>query len=345
MSGIADILGSQRSIGRYFAIVSTIPSALLTIFLYVLVKSSAPTGAPHWSQGVSALMSIGIGGAAVLAVASLAVSLVLHPMQFSLTQLFEGYWGVSEPMQKLRELRIRHYRARFDTLSQASEELESVLTPTEGGSLANRKYIPYVSRRDEIERLLQAYPRNPTQILPTRLGNVLRRYERMAGAAYELDAVAIVPPLLLIAEPGTVRHVNDQRIQLDLTIRMCMISLIASLISFIVLWRNGPWVLIALAPYALAYLFYRGAVIVAGEFGVAFSMLIELNRFALYERLRMPAPSNLSEEREQNTNLLKLLLGDTLEDKRKWIYDYPTQDNRLGIYWWRKPRGSRDTGG
>ena len=76
-----------------------------------------------------------------------------------------------------------------------------------------------------------------------------------------MDALQIVPHLLLIAPANHVAYVNDQRSQLDLAVRMTFISMTASATALLFLWPYGLWALIAVIPYMLAYLTYRGAVV------------------------------------------------------------------------------------
>ena len=65
--------------------------------------------------------------------------------------------------------------------------------------------------------------------------------------------------------------------------------------------------MLALAPYCISYLAYRGAVASAHSYGTALSTLVDLDRFALYEQLRMVPPPDTVVERERNAQLLKLL--------------------------------------
>ena len=84
------------------------------------------------------------------------------------------------------------------------------------------------------------------EFMPTRLGNVLRRAESLAGSQYGIDALQAVPHLLLITPPNHIDYVNDQRWQLDLAVRMVFLSAVATGSAIIFLCRDGAWVLIAL---------------------------------------------------------------------------------------------------
>ena len=53
-----------------------------------------------------------------------------------------------------------------------------------------------------------------------------------------------------------------------------------------------------------------GAVIVAADYGVALSTVVDVDRFLLYERLNVPAPGTLAAERVQAAKLMTLLRTD-----------------------------------
>jgi hypothetical protein len=189
-----------------------------------------------------------------------------------------------------------------------------------GKPLEGRERFERLSISEESQRLSAGYPRDEDDIMPTRLGNVLRRHERLAGSEYGLDAITVVRHVALVAPPERLGYLNDQRQLLDLSVRMSVTSILAALIAIAALWRHGPWLLVALVPYAVAYLSYRGAVVVADEYGAAFSTMIDLDRFALYDQLRMPRPKNIEDERRQNENLVRILNHNDPEIMR---YEYP----------------------
>jgi hypothetical protein len=59
-----------------------------------------------------------------LLVAALLLGLVLHPFQFSMTQLLEGYWGRSCIGLGLARRRIMHYRRTVQALNDAAKKAE-----------------------------------------------------------------------------------------------------------------------------------------------------------------------------------------------------------------------------
>lgn len=303
----AAISGVGGAIGRYFSLVSFIPSLFLAGFTFMLIKSGAWVGEPNWARAGDALTHI--GNLALLTLVSIALGVIVHPIQFALVQFFEGYWGTGKLRQRVRVARIRHYRKcstrQFDDLMSA----ETALADSENPPQPEVK-VKLLSVASENERLLEGYPPDDDDTMPTRLGNVLRKYEREAGAQYGLDAIGIIEHVAQVAPAQRVEYVRDQRQLLDLSVRMTATSIFAAFIAIAFLWHDGPWLLIALVPYSVAYLSYRGAVVVAHAYGSALSTMIDLDRFALYDYLRLPRPKTTKAEQRTNAKLMGLIYHD-----------------------------------
>lgn len=311
----AAVSSAGKAVGRYFSIVSFIPSLFLTSFTFALIESGAwANGSLDWARAGKAFTDLAT--LALLAVISMAFGLAVHPVQFALVQFFEGYWGTSKPAQRARAARILQHYNRLTALQESSGAAETAFRDAEesGTPLESAARIDSLSAWQEGDRLAAGYPDDEDDVMPTRLGNVLRRYERLAGSQYGLEAVRIIRHIALVAPNERVEYLNDQRQLLDLSVRMCATSLLAAAIAMASLWRHGPWFLIALVPYGLAYLSYRGAVVVAHEYGSAMSTIIDLDRFELYKQLRIPLPESTSAERDMNANLMKLLQHNSTVD-------------------------------
>lgn len=118
MNGISSaISGVGSAIGRYFSVVSFIPSLFLTSFTFALIASDAwgGSGQPDWTKAGNAFTHI--GNLALLTLASVAIGIAVHPIQFALVQFFEGYWGTAWIAQRARTARISHYNRRYHVLT------------------------------------------------------------------------------------------------------------------------------------------------------------------------------------------------------------------------------------
>jgi hypothetical protein len=318
--------GAAQAIGRYFSVISFVPSTLYVVFVYILIESGAWLHSPNWGHAFKSLASLGISGIALLAFASIGLALLIHPIQFAVVQFFEGYWGTSPLAQAIRSQRIIYYQNLCGKLNQEIRSASLQLTNWgDDPKVGTRHAIktPVRSRMDEASRIRSAFPRDLEQVMPTRLGNVLRRVEARAGRQYGMDLLQVVPHLLLIAPANHVDYVNDQRSQLDLAVRMTFISAVASATAVLFLWPYGLWVLIAAIPYALAYLSYRGSVVAAGHYGAALDTLINLDRFMLYQKLHLKLPDSTKEERKTNASMAELF---NYSHRESIPYEHPSAD-------------------
>lgn len=300
MTALAEqAVGTGPAIGRYFNVVSSLPSLLFVSYLYLLIRSGAWNGPVDFG---GAFEGDWWKGAVSISLVAFAAALALHPLQFGMIRLLEGYWGTSAAGRDLAVLRARRHRARLmslvEIIAAADERIDTKNADKES-------MLAATILRQEAQRERAGYPPELDQVLPTRLGNTLRAHEATAGATYNLDAVKTFPRIALLAPPAQLEYVQDQRLQLELAVRCTILGLAAACATVIFMYWHGAWVLLALAPYLLAYLSYRGATIVAASYGTAVAVVLELNRFRLYEKMRLRIPQNSREERRQNIELMK----------------------------------------
>jgi hypothetical protein len=293
-------------------VISVVPSSLYVVFVYLLITSGSWDHLPRWSQAFKSLEQLGVGGIGLIALASIALGVIVHPSQFAIVQFFEGYWGNNCIAQAIRSQRILRYRLLCEGLegvkNDALDGLEE-LGRSDGKKAVGR--IALRSQYDEAHRVRESFPRALDNIMPTRLGNVLRRAEAQAGSQYRLSALQVVPHILLVAPQGHVDYVSDQRSQLDLAVRMTFMSVLSAATAVLFLWHCHFWIFIALIPYMLAYFSYRVSVIAARHYGSALDILINIDRFELYKQLRIQFPAGTAEERKANEKLAQLFDYDT----------------------------------
>jgi hypothetical protein len=309
-------LNAASSVGRYFSAITVLPSAVVTMYAYLLLASGAWSRRPDWSAAIKQATDITFGQAAFLAIVTLAVAVASHPLQFGLIQFLEGYWGASAAGRALRAWRTGVYTRRYHHLDHELKVRMRLLERTDTDPQA--RLVAAVDEA-EFDSEKQRMPAEVDRLMPTRLGNVLRRYEDSAGRQFGLDAVALAPHIALVAPAAHTEYLDDCRANLDAAVRVCILFLAASGLSFVVLVRDGLWLLVAGAPYLLGYLAYRGAVVAAADYGAALSVLITLNRFRLYEALHLPMPPDNRVESARNDVLMDVLSGETSHI----VYEHP----------------------
>jgi|SRR5215470_992042 len=337
MTSIAEsAVAAGRGIGRYFSVVGMVPAMVAVVWVAFLLSVGAWTGPIRLERGLRTLSSLGVVQISALIVVALVLGLVVNPFQFTATQWLEGYWGGGNLMSGIAARRINRYRSLL--LHWASRGLaveKALITAT----LADRKGklpksqdgLPHnellglaldklnvqdydsLIRLDQVrryhERLQGRFPSEPARVMPTRFGNALRAFEDRAGRQYELDAVVVAPHLSLLGENPRAAYVEDTRQTMDLAVRLWMMALLVTPITAVLLADDGAWLLLTLCPYIVSYLAYRGAISCAQAYGNAVTFQIDLDRFALYQALKVPLPKTSTGERTQNQKLMSLLQG------------------------------------
>jgi hypothetical protein len=336
--GFSTLLSPAREVGRHFALVGALTTLVAALIPVTLVLAGAPGSRPDLSTAFQRLGQINLAQASVLAVTVVALGLVLYPLQFAATQLLEGYWGTSpwgrramtrstlRHLERRRTLTIMHredgwstedndeslrnldsFEEYLATSGLLSEELLFAINADRQRVLQNA--LPHRIAMQEAGRLLGRYPSDPRDMMPTRLGNVLRRYERLAGEPYGLDAVNVVGPLVQVVSPTLREYHDDARSELDLLVRMVGVLGLCSASSLALLWQYDVWLLVPLTTAFLTYIAYRGTVSSAEAYGEALVVLIALGRERLYAAMHVGFPRDTEHEVLRNEKLMEQLQG------------------------------------
>ena len=249
-----------------------------------------------------------------------------------MTQLLEGYWGVSGPAQRamVRSARahLRRWLSLFDLSAEAAAEISRVnemivrnqvivsSTSSRRIELSARRLerrlllrrTSGVLRHQEAVRLASKMPDHTEDVMPTKLGNILRRYERLAGAPFGIEPIAAVPYIAQVAGDTERSYLDDSRNSMDLAVRMVLVWTVSTLTTTTLLWPYGGWLMIPLATLVLAYVSYIGTVN-AAQYGTALIVVTALSRRRLYEALGVPLPSSTDAELKLNTAISPMIAG------------------------------------
>lgn len=300
-----------------------LPSTAFIGWFAVLLAGGAGTDSFDPERAWQAARTVTLGDVAVLVTAALVLSLVLNPFQFAATQLLEGYWGRTRWAAVAAAARINRHRqllrSLVETASAARRDLKAAALAAGGDvpdlllTKSGDTVMHLLVRAEAADDHKGQYP-DPSRVLPTRLGNALRSFEDAAGKEYGLDALRVAGHLSLLVANERTAYVRDTRESLDLAVRLCMVFALATPITGLLMAGEGAWVVLALVPYAVAYLSYRGAILAAIGYGNAVRFQIDLDRFALYEALNVPEPATTDLERQMNGELMSVLS----RNPKKW---------------------------
>jgi hypothetical protein len=290
-----------------------LPTALNSVLFGVLVLPAF--------RRVSGLGPIAMASNPEKALALLAGAviggLVLSALQTPLYRVLEGYRGMPARLRHWRtqrHIRRKHLLEKRLRVARLSfRETKGSLRPGEAAELARLRKDPVLSKVPEttgklspvtISVLAEKYRRYPVddgQVLPTRLGNAIRRFEEYGYDRYRLDGVTMWNALVGVVPDGVRKRVDSSRVGVDFFVCLLYGQFILALCGVAALItapgdRAGAIMAIAV-PLVLIPVWYRLAVEATDEWAAAFRGLVDIGRRPLADALGLALPATLEQER------------------------------------------------
>ncbi len=221
-------------------------------------------------------------------------SLLTSRWRFAMLRWMEGYWPwpiifIGRPLARWQAYR----------LSQAEKALNALMEKS--GPLP----FDQVRRRGELELFTHYFPADPSEILPTRLGNILRAGETAPTSKYGLDAFVCWPRLWPLL-PDTLRKDLETVYE-----RMLTLAEIWEAGLLTACWVAFSWWALPLALVWTA-LAYRLLIPVAMTYADLLETAFDLYRRKLYETIGWPLPNVGEEEIEAGKRLSEFFWRGTL---------------------------------
>ncbi len=257
----------------------------------------------------------------VLLVAAAVVGLLLASLQTPLFRLLEGYVGwrpapsgrvVRDPwnawlhwLRKRQLRRRRELKGRLDLIDMtATSEREGGLREALRERFAQvqadplvRKHAERDLRRTSTQRgLLREragrYPVNEDQVVPTRLGNAIRRLEEYGYDRYRLDSQTLWYELYSTASEVARKQVEQARTTVDFFVCLLYGHLFVALAALI----QRRWV-VTIVLVLLAFWWYERAIKSTDDWAAATRALVNSGRKSLAAALGLNLPPTLEKER------------------------------------------------
>jgi hypothetical protein len=291
-----------------------LPTALNSVLFGVLVLPAFR----HVSGLQSLAAASGPEKAVVLLATAVIGGLVLSALQTPLYRVLEGYRGMP---RRMRQWRIHRHIERKDRLGKrlqfarlAFREAHGSQRETDAAELAKLRADPAFSKIPEAKTELspvtisvlaekhRRYPVADGQVLPTLLGNAIRRFEEYGYDRYRLDAVTMWNALAGAVPDSVRKRVDASRAGVDFFICLIYGQLILAVCGVAVLIAapgHSPGPILAVAvPIALIPVWYRLAVQATDEWAAAFRGLVDIGRKPLADALGLVLPTTLEQERK-----------------------------------------------
>ncbi|NOJ61027.1 hypothetical protein [Arthrobacter sp. 260] len=273
------------------------------------------------SSALEQMANISIGGAVLLVLTVVVVTMVTQAFTFESIRLLEGYWGVWRPFERVAQARAKHWRnvrkrlvkrqrrltkqawKRAKLHIAADDDYTNDMVQALGAQVLGRdspstlndaqvalvdstdwwRYAPSDLRRRHVnvEKALDDFPHSK-HMMPTRLGNVLRRFENDTGYETVQDLVDrsfhLLPPSLQSSH-------DEQRGRLDLYCSMFLVAVTSGLIAALRFnSTHVTYTVVALVVASVgAWSLYRAAVASARYYG---SLLVAIAEYVREEDSR-----------------------------------------------------------
>jgi uncharacterized repeat protein (TIGR01451 family) len=266
--------------------------------------------------------------------ATLLLTGILYNLDTPLIQLYEGY-----PWQNslLGKWRTRIQRARLDRIRRQVAVLSELCMDD-----TTAEYDRLLSARSQLRsELLLSFPDSDDSVLPTRLGNILRAFERYPYIQYRIEAIAFWPRLIAVIPPPYAEAIGDARTSLVFLLNLSFLTAllgITTVLAGLVYLPPGPLthvVLPALGFAVASVWLYGRSFAAAGTWGELVKGAFDLYRWELLTKLGyQQKPSTREEERALWDRIgWQVVFGDEqvgLSDTRPRV-DYTDPQRRASV--------------
>ncbi len=244
-----------------------------------------------------------ITGALVLVMMS---ANLVQRMSHSVLRFLEGYWP--QILIHVDHWKTTAWSKRFEKQLKSWAELQNKLHTGKATRYEIRKAAA-------LDRKLHYVPADPTDYMPTELGNILRMAETTPRHIYGLDAVACWPHLWIVIPESARELLGNVRQQLN---RACELWLWGVLFM---LWGPFAWFAI---PVGLlwSWIAYRLSVNIVRNFADLLTAHFDLYRWEIYKSLHLEMPKTAQEEKAFGEKVTEYLWRGTTPIEG-WEYKHP----------------------
>lgn len=311
---------SVKGLGQGAVLVSVLPSAILVLIVFALPAASLYPWQDQANQdvadGLPAILNAandlgGVGGAVVLILAVMLTAVLVRPFQIAVVQALEGYWSSwwTFPEQVAIE---RHHRRRSMAVWGFLQDGVLEKPPANRSFAEVARYLRQNAQNktweERAQSVLNEYP-DQAYLLPTALGNILRRAETSAGERYGLGTVGMYPRLYPHLSARLDTQMSGELNLLDVSAALVFVFTGSAAASIPLVWRLDGWSLLPVAFVIGAVVAYRGARRAAASHAVLLHTAFDLHRFDMLTALHRTLPPTPEQERLDNQALTEFLTG------------------------------------
>jgi hypothetical protein len=315
MSGLLSSISGQ--FGKMVVLGTLFPVLIVLILNIVIVAPVIPFAADVQAQ----LRRVAVGEDKWAAIVLLFVVVVLtgflYNLNISIIRLYEGYPWQNSWVGRLLAWRNKKRFSEATSLRIAIRYLRRELGKRD---VNDPLRISLASRQTALAEFVNSeLPEQEEYVLPTRLGNIIRSFERYSYVAYGMDAIVFWPRLIARIDPAFASSVDSAKMSMDFMLNSSLLSALSCLTVIVVglstQTSTAPWIWRAVLFLALAVIFYYASIGRAAAWGMEVKAAFDLYRFDLLKALGyQQQPSTFFEEQALWQRLsVQLLYADARE--------------------------------
>lgn len=220
-----------------------------------------------------------------------ASAFVIQKFDLPVLRFLEGYWP--QWMHPLRHQLVKH---QYRWLKQTENRWQALKTKHDQQGLTNKESYELAW----LEWKLSQVPSQVDQLMPTKLGNLLKAAESYALNRYGLDSVICWPQLWLVLPDSTKKELQEARAELNTAVRVWFWSLL-----FLV-WTIWAWWVVSVSVLSSLFAYYWMLEATA-TYTDLLKASFDVHRPTLYKSLRWPLPKSPAQEHRKGLELTAYL--------------------------------------
>lgn len=309
---MSEILSSVLADGGWALVAGWLLPTAINVLLFTVLVIPSFQHVPAFHAFAAA--SDPVRGVVILVVAVVG-GLLLSALQTPLYRILEGYLGWPHSLQEKRRMHhlahkeMLEKRMKLARLSRRTTRTDA--QETELATLRNDPLLAGVAERGRVlsawqnallgERL-ERYPIDDEQVVPTRLGNAIRRFEVYGYDRYRLDAIVLWYALTGVVPDRIRKQESASRATVDFFVCLFYGQLFLAVSGLGAIAADPksfvrPVVAIVLVV-ALAPAWYQCAITGTDEWAAAVQAMVDVGRKPLAKSLGLKMPASLEEERK-----------------------------------------------
>ncbi|MEM6501298.1 MAG: hypothetical protein AAF685_05615 [Cyanobacteria bacterium P01_C01_bin.89] len=243
------------------------------------------TALPEISQIIAVALGLGL---------AIASDSIVQQIELPVLRLLEGYWP--QWCDRPRRWKIHRVAERQAQVLKRLQQIRIAALQNKSDPYDFEKQIALEEKLRELPTNFESAPVN-RYLMPTRLGNILRAYERKPAEKYGLDAVVCWPRLWLLLPDPVKIDIGASRSELNAAVRLVIWGILFTVWT---IWTHW-WALVVGA--ITAWLAYRWAINAAQAYGILIESAFDTHRHLLYTALRFSPPTPGPQERASGQQL------------------------------------------